>query len=61
MLSDGELVRLNPASPLIGMSTILEFLQRQAARQQKQQEELLLAMAVLALLPMAAYSSSTGS
>ena len=59
MLSDGEYVHLDPVSPLIGMSTLLEFLQQQtAARRQKEQEELLLAMAVIALLLIAAYSSS---
>jgi hypothetical protein len=60
MLNDSEYVRLDPASPLIGMSILLAFLQRQAAaRRQKEQEELLLAMAVIALLLIAAYSSST--
>lgn len=58
MLGEGEYVRLDPVSPLIGMSTLLEFLQRQAsARRQKEQQELLLAMAVIALLLIAAYSS----
>lgn len=58
MLSEGEYVHLDPASPLMGMSKLLEFLQAQtAARRQKQQEELLLAMAVIALLLIAAYSS----
>ncbi len=59
MLAEREYIRLDPADPLEGMTRLLQFLHDKAA--EKQQTQLVAALALLALVFLLVYASTQSS